>query len=64
MVGLIKRSTYAKVSSEMVNPGDIAGEHRRKRIRLKWLPCQTTGIIGSTIGLVGLVYSDWMGGQV
>ena len=33
---------------------------------LQWLPCQVSGVIGSRLGLVGLVsvYCDWMRQQV
>ena len=32
------------------------------KLVLQWLPCQALGVIGSALGLVGLVsvYCDWM----
>ena len=34
-----KTVTYAKISPKMVNPRDIAWEHRRRRRSLQWHPC-------------------------
>ena len=33
-----------------------------QKLTLQWLPCQEPGVIGSALGLVGLlsVYCDWV----
>ena len=69
MVGLKKKTktkklvTYAKISPRMVNPRDMAGEHRRKRRRRRRKKKKKKKKEGMPeLGLAGLVsiYSDWV----
>ena len=65
---LVVKASATRAEDPRFAPGFFRGRviPVTSKLALQWLPCQSPGVIGSVLGLVGpvSVYCDWVRGKV